>query len=336
MSVPRLPLGLPPDGIFSGRALLRAERVQVAILVGVTAGIVAAAAFAMVPEMLAKDFTYPWRGARAILDGANPYEAVRPTGPPPFDMHFMYPLTAAVAVLPLGFLPVEVAGVLFIAVGVAAMVYAITAQGMGRAWMLLSPPFFLSVSLAQWGPLLVAGASLPLLSWTLACKPTIGLALFAWRPSWRTAMAGAGLAAIAFAVEPGWVADWLAAARTVEGHPVPATHPLGAVALLALIKWRRPEARLVAAMSLVPQNPYFYDQLPLFLAARGGRQVLVLTALAWVAWFATEWQCGGGRSCGPEARPWVLALMFIPATVMALWPRKDDGAPRAGGANPGA
>src|SRR5262245_23101960 len=106
---------LPPHSIFTGRPLSRGERVVIAVLVSIAAGLAAAIAFQKLPGMMARDFTYPWSGARALASGADPYQVIRPTGPPPADMYFMYPLTAAVAVLPLAAAPVALGGVLFVA-----------------------------------------------------------------------------------------------------------------------------------------------------------------------------------------------------------------------------
>jgi len=314
---------VPPTSIFSGRPLERRERAALAVLIGVAAGLAAALAFLRVPEMLARDFTYPWWGARALLDGQNPYEVIRPRGPAPYDMWFMYPLTAAMAVTPLALLPAPVAGILFTALGAAAFTYVITANGLGRAWVLLSPSFGLAVVLAQWTPLLVAAAFATPLAWALACKPTIGAALFAYRPRVRTAVIVASFVALAFIVQPDWLAEWLRTARTVGGHPAPAFRPLGALALLALLRWRRPEARLVAVLALVPQNLYFYDQLPLWLAARNGRQALLLTVTCWVAAVIVHAQCPVPGSCGAEGERWVILLLYLPAAAIALFDRSS-------------
>jgi hypothetical protein len=312
--------------IFSGRPLERAERLQIAILVGAAAGLAAYLSFQLVPDMVARDFTYPWRGGRAILAGDNPYVTIRPQGPPPYEMYFMYPMTAALAALPFALFVAQVGGALFVAAGAAALTFAITRDGLGRCWMLVSPSFMLAVVLGQWSPILIAAALLTPLAWLLTCKPTIGLALFTFRPGWRPAVICAAFVALAFLIEPRWLSGWLQATGTVREHYIPALRPLGILALLALVRWRRGEARVVAAMALVPQNMYFYDQLPLWLAARSGRATLLLTSLAWVAWVLAERRCGGRPFCGPEAEPWVIGLLYLPAAAMAIL--SDRGAPQ--------
>jgi hypothetical protein len=310
------------DGIFSGRELTPRERLAIALIIALGAGTATMLAFIQRPEMLARDFTYPLRGAQALLNGLDPYEAIQPSGPPPYDWPFMYPLTAALVAVPFAVLPMQLAGVLFVTLSVAAFVYVMTKGGMGRCWALLSVPFCLSVVLAQWGPLMIAGAMNPLLGWSLAAKPTIGLALFAYRPGWRTALAALALVLLAFIVQPDWLTDWVRVARTLDGHPVPATNVIGAGAVLSLLRWRRPEARLVGVMALMPQNLYFYDQLPLLLVARTGREAFALTLTSWVAWAGMKVQCGAEPFCGAHAEPWILACMYLPAAALACFARQ--------------
>jgi hypothetical protein len=307
------------ESIFSGRELTRRERLAISLIIAFGAGIATMFAFMERPEMLARDFTYPLRGALALMEGQDPYEVIRPSGPPPYDWPFMYPLTAALVATPFALLPMQLAGVLFVMCGVTAFVYVMSKGGLGRCWVLLSVPFFMSVVLAQWGPLIIAGTMSPVLGWALAAKPTIGLALFAYRPTWKTAAAALLLTTIAFLVQPDWMAEWFGVARTLEGHPIPAANPIGALSLLALLRWRRPEARLVGVMALIPQNLYFYDQLPLWLAARNAREGLVLTFASWVAWAGMKVQCVDPHWCGPEAEPWILACVYLPAAAIVLF-----------------
>jgi hypothetical protein len=318
-----------PASIFSGRPLARGERLQIAVLFGLAAGFAAWAAFQILPDMMARDFTYPWRGARALLEGQNPYEVIRPTGPAPFDHWFMYPLTAAIAVLPLGLAPAQAGGVIFVILGTTALTYVVTARGMGACWIFASVPLALSVVLAQWPPLLIAATVTPALAWALTCKPTIGLALFLYRPTWTSAAVCAGFVTLAFLVQPGWLSDWLQATRTLSEHHAPVTTPVGALPLLALLRWRRPEARVVAAMALVPQNFYFYDQLPLWLAARTGRSALALTILSWIAWIGMTMRCGDVPSCAWGAEPFILSLLYLPATALVLVDRESIAHARA-------
>jgi len=305
-------------GLFSGRPLTTDERVVVAVLVGVCAGLAAFAVFALYPFMAAKDFTYPWRAARALADGLDPYVAIKPTGHYPFETRFPYPLPTAIAALPFAWLVPTVAGALFYGISAALMAFALSRDGLWRFWAFASAPFAMATALAQWSPLLVAATLLAPLGWALVLKPTLGAALFTYRPTWRAAALAALLVAISLAVNPRWPAEWLDVARHVQRHPAPVLEPFGAIALLALLRWRTPEGRLVAAMACVPQNLYFYDQLPLWLVARNGREAFALSALSWVALGITSASCHDQFFCGREARPWVIWLIYVPATLLVL------------------
>lgn len=276
--------------------------------------------FALYPFMGAKDFTYPWRAARALVDGLDPYVVIRPTGHYPYESPFPYPLPAAFAALPFAWLVPTVAGALFYGISAALMAWALGRDGLWRFWAFASAPFAMATVLAQWSPLLVAAALLTPLAWALACKPTLGAALFAYRPTPRAALLVAAVVAVSLAVQPRWPAEWLDAVRHVERHPAPVLRPFGFIALFALLRWRTPEGRLVAAMACVPQNLYFYDQLPLWLVPRNGREAFAMSALSWVALGAANLTCHRAYFCGPEAEPWVIWLVYVPATLLVLRP----------------
>jgi hypothetical protein len=205
-----------------------------------------------------------------------------------------------------------------------ALAFLLMRRGLGQFWLLLTVPFGLAIVLAQWSPLLMAGALSVPLSWALACKPTIGLALFAWRPSWKSATVCAALLAIGFFVNPFWVGEWWQAARRVPGHGAPITHAFGFLPPLALLRWRNPAARLVVIMTLMPQNLDFYDHLPLFFAATSGAELFGLTALSWIAWGGTRLQCSDPYFCGTQAAPWIIALLYLPATLLVLRPGRRE------------
>ncbi len=243
------------------------------------------------------DFTWPWRGARALLHGQNPYDTIRPIGAYPFDSYFKYPLPAALLAMPLAPLSAEAAAGVFMAISVGLLAWTLTRidldNGLESRWpLLLSGCVFSGVRSAQWAPLL--SAALLLSPWTVGLgvvKPNLGIAMFAARPSWRAAMTGGLILAISLVVLPSWLADWLYVMRTnLENHyrsPVaggPGILIFGPVLLLILLRWRRPEARLIAVLACVPQVPTFYDQLlVLVLVARSRIESLSLAILSMVA-----------------------------------------------------
>src|SRR5512138_3150710 len=75
-------------------------RLAIAFALGAWGAFIAYFALAATPEHLAKDFSWPWRAANALLHGQNPYTVIRPTGAYPYNAGFFYPLPAALAALP--------------------------------------------------------------------------------------------------------------------------------------------------------------------------------------------------------------------------------------------
>jgi hypothetical protein len=118
-------------------------------------------------------------------------------------------------------------------------------------------------------------------------------------------------------VVPRWPLEWLEALRAAPRYRGPAFSLIGAFTLLGLWRWRRREGRLFVAMALVPQLSLFYDQLPLWFVPSTIWRSLALTALSWVAWF--QWYPSRGLSSSVAvAKPWILALIYLPALIM-LW-----------------
>ena len=313
-----------PASLFAGRPVTAGERRVLALVIGVACALGVWIVTQRMPAFVAKDFTYPWRAARALLAGLDPYVVMQPTGAYPFESRFPYPIPAALVALPVAWLPAGVAAALFFGASAAALSWALLADGgIGRLAMLASAPFAMALVLGQWAPLLVAGALLPAFGWALACKPTLGLALFVSRPSRGAVVGGAALTLVGLLLLPRWPLDWVRAATQTVGHPAFVVRPFGWIPLLALVRWRDPDARLIAALACVPQNPFFYDQLPLWLVARSGRAGIALSALSWVAYAGTRAVCDDPHFCGDEGAPWVLWLVYVPATLLVLARGRD-------------
>ena len=278
-------------------------------------------------EAKARDFDQVWFAARALFGGRNPYAEIGP------GLHFdwpaplYYPLTAAVAVSPLAALPRSVAAVLFAAIASGAFVWAATRRSLAPAVVITSASAALAAETVQWSPLLGAAYSIPGLGALLCAKPTIGFAIWCARPT-RVAFVGALLlGGIALLVIPTWPADWLQALRhtslaTAGGTPyfAPIRSAGGAFALLALLRWRRPEARLLFALACVPQTPLLYETVPLFLIPSS----LIEGGVLWLgSWLAALWLSAAGPFGTDIARFRVSVntigwCLYFPAVVMVL------------------
>jgi len=95
----------------------------------------------------------------------------------------------------------------------------------------------------------------------------------------------------------------------------------GPVLLLALLRWRRPEARLLLALAIVPQSILFYDQLLLWLVPATMRQSVLLSLLSVLALILGErgFPAGAGHAEVTAAyAPMIMALLFLPCLIMVL------------------
>ncbi len=265
-------------------------------------------------NMLAADFTWPWRGARALLVGQNPYHVVQSTGAYPFDAPLYYPLPALLFVLPLAWLSAPVAGGVFMGISTALLVYGLTRHGYERLPVLLSLPFCNALIWPQWAPLITATLVSPALLPLALAKPSIGMAVFAARPSWRGVWASAALLAVSLVVLPTWPLDWLAAVRQ-HGGVLPLAHFPGPLVLLAALRWRDWRARLLLTMVCVPQIAY--DVLPIWLVARTFRQQLMLSCCSWLS--LLMWPYAAALH-GNDWMMWLVLWIYLPALVLLLWP----------------
>jgi hypothetical protein len=204
------------------------------------------------------------------------------------------------------------------AVSSALCAWGVARTDPDRFPLFLSAPFFLALSLGQWSPLLVAAALLPALAPLIVAKPNLGAAVWLAAPRFWPLAGGAAIVAISLVVMPEWPAAWLANVSGREEKVVPVLHPGGVVLLLALIAWRRPEARLLAVLSVVPQALLFYDQLLLWLVPRSRRQSIALSLASLVLFLAWRWSLAPGDFEVRRAIPYAFALYPLALSIL-LW-----------------
>jgi hypothetical protein len=221
------------------------------------------------------DFVFPWQAARYLLAGRDPYVALPGNLAEPFESPLLYPLPTVLAAVPVSGLSLPAAGAIVMGLSAALLAFVITREGWHRLWMLGSAPFVMAINLGQWSPLVTVAALEPTIGFLASLKPNIGLAVFAYRPTWRMVIGGAVVVVLSLVILPRWPIEWLRAVRSLPGHPAPilAVHGAGLVLLLAALRWRTPEGRLLLVSACVPQLLLFADQLPLWLVARTRREM---------------------------------------------------------------
>jgi hypothetical protein len=301
-------------------------RILVALVIGVVCGLVAFLLHGR--SGFWPDFVFPWAAARHLLDGRDPYVMLPGGLKEPFETPLLYPLPTVLAAVPFARLSMAAAGGIVMGISSALLSFVLSERGWQRLWMLASAPFVMAVSLGQWSPLVVVAALQPTLGALASLKPNIGLAAFAYRPSRGMLIGGAIVLALSLVVLPRWPLEWLHAVRSLPGHPAPLLifHGAGFVLLLAALRWRTPEARLLLVSACVPQLPFFSDQLPLMLVAKTRSELVALTALSQIGFLAWFTFLTKDEAYVPKAAPYVLAFIFIPALILVLRrPNEDHG-----------
>jgi hypothetical protein len=234
---------------------------------------------------------------------------------------------------PFGMLPLQAARLLFAALSAALLAYAVTRDGMWRLIMFLSAPFWYAAIRAQWSPLIAAATLLPALGVLAALKPTVGAAVVFAQRTQRAQLvimvASIALVVASLLIDPAWPSGWLASIRGAAQITAPIAHwRVGApILLLGLLRWRRPEARLLVALACVPQSTIIYEGLYFMLVPRTRRGLLVASLGSYVGYMwqshyaltaATleELQYGAGDA--------LVACFYLPALV-AILRRPNEG-----------
>ena len=271
------------------------------------------------PSLYAIDFTYCWNAARYLIAGDNPYWRM-PPGAYPVSGPLLYPLPTAIITAPLAWLPVQVAGAVFNGLSAMLLAYALARRAYWQLMMFLSPSYVLAYYNIQWSPLMVAATMLPWLSSLAIAKPNLGLVVAAARPNWWLFGGTVFFGVLSLLFIPHWPLDWWHALHQQRTQHTPALiWPLGAAGLIGLLRWRQPESRILAVLTLVPTSAVPYDHLFLWLIPRTWWQSLLLTATAWLGWLVLLATGPHDLTRSPTMAHFLVALgIYVPAALM-VW-----------------
>lgn len=266
----------------------------------------------------AGDVSIPLCAGEALFRGENPYLVCRGVHSDGVTPNTMNPLTTAIITLPLMALPRPAAAGVFFGLSSAILAWALTRDG--EYWRLLTFlafPFWAALQTVQWAPLLLAIYFWPtLLPLTLA-KPHIGAAIALNIPWQRWPVIIAALLGLLSLI---WMPTWPLAMLTGVGAPGEYRPPIagipGVLLILAALRWRTRQARLLLTLSLAPQRA-FYDQLLVFGVVCSRRELLILILSSWLcylAWFLTIL----------PGVPWFIWLIYLPALAIVLLQRPPE------------
>jgi hypothetical protein len=317
------------------RAPTRATRLACALLIALATGAYTYSFLTDFPSAVlptgstiqARDFTYSWLAARAVAQGVDPYEYVLAQKTPSAGGWF-YAYPAALVALPFAWLPVELAGAVFVAVGCGLLAFVVSREGLWRLAFFLSAPAVRVCRSVQWAPFLIAGAVAPGMLGIVAAKPNIAAAFFAYQTSRRDVLrgliGGMVLVGISLLLAPTWPADWIHTLRSdqsVSQYQPPILTLLGWPIALAALKWRRREARLLLVMGCLPQNGFFYEQLALFLVPITFIETVLLAGVSHIGYNLAVWTRDPTAYVETLSRwysPFMIASLYLPCVAMVL------------------
>ncbi len=319
---------MPPIQITGPSRLARAI---VAVVVGSAGALTHYLKFRAVPDHPG-DFGLAWFGARALIQGGNPYELIGPGLAYDWPWRLIYPATAMVVAMPLAALPQLTATLLFVFISCALLAWSVTARAWFPLLMCSSAAFLIAAGAAQWSPILTAAMALPPLALVFAAKPTIGfaLAISGSRQVQWFALAGlVATTAVSLILFPQWPVAWFKSLSTAVQVAPPLLRMGGFAILLALLRWRRPEARLIVVLACVPQTGSWYEILPLFLVASSAREMMILSGVSSLGWLAQDWimRAGNEVEFNQQVGALMVALAYLPATIIVLRRPNENAIP---------
>jgi len=260
------------------------------------------------------DFDLLYNAAAHLIRGENPY---------PIATH--YPLPAVLLAVPFTVLPLGAARPIFDVLVGWAFVYAIWRyRGTFAILAVLSGAYLFAMLNGQTTPLMVAASLIPALGFLLAVKPNTSAALWIARPSRIAVLGVSAFLVLSILVLPSWPRDWWMALQQDNTDLVPPVlRPFGLVLLLAALRWRSPEGRLLLAIAFIPQNTLPHELVPLALIPANLLEMGIYVAGSWIAvavaadgmhlshslteWTATSW-------------PATLCAVYLPMLYLVLRP----------------
>lgn len=257
------------------------------------------------------DFDSLYRAAADLMAGKNPY---------PLAAEFPYPLPAVLLAVPFTAIPPGLARPIFDILVGWGLAYALWRYRGPYALLALgSGAYIVALAASQVTPLLVAASLVPALGFLLAVKPTTSAALWIARPSWTAILGASLLFVVSLVVAPSWPMDWWMALPADKAWLAPPLlRPFGFILLLAALRWRSPEGRLIFATAFIPQTGLPYELVPLALIPSNRLEMGIYVAGTWVAAAAAGPWLGQSSVSNGTAWPLTLCAVYLPMLYLVL------------------
>jgi len=223
------------------------------------------------------DFDFLYDAAARLVRGENPYLLA--------TQSFPYPLPAVLLAVPFTAISLGLARPIFDVLVGWAFVYALWRyRGPYSLLALLSGAYLFAMGNGQTTPLMVAAILVPALGFLLAVKPNTSASLLIARPSWIAVLGVSLFLVLSLVVLPSWPRDWWMALPLDQSELVPPVlRPFGFVLLLAALRWRLPEGRLIFANAWIPQTTLPYELVSLALIPTNRLEMVIFAAGSWIA-----------------------------------------------------
>jgi hypothetical protein len=273
----------------------------------------------MLPDRTS-DFDALYDTAIRLVQRQNPY--------PPGMQGLPYPLPAVLLAVPFTLIPVGIARPIFDILIGWAFAYALWKhRGPFGLLAIVSGPYLFAMASGQTTPLMVAASLIPALGFLQVLRPNTSAPLWIARPTWIALLGAGGFLALSLAILPTWPRDWWMAlpADTTQLVP-PIMRPLGFVLLLAAVRWRTPEGRLILATAFAPQSTLLYELVPMALVPANRLEMLVFVASSWIPLLAADQLLIAPGSAEWGMIGWQVTLFagYLPMLALLLRRRPGD------------
>jgi hypothetical protein len=268
------------------------------------------------------DFDFLYDAAARLVQGENPYL--------PATQWFPYPLPAVILAAPFTLIPLALARPVFDVLIGWAFVYALWRYRAPYGLLaVLSGAYLFAMENGQTTPLMVAAILVPALGFLLAVRPSTAASLWIAWPS-RIALLGASaFLFLSLVILPSWPWDWwLALPLDNTSLMPPVLRPFGVVLLLAALRWRSAEGRLILAAALIPQSTLPYELVPLALIPANRFEMGIYIAGSWIAVVAAEGLLGNLAGWTVPGWPVTLGAVYLPMLYLVLR-RRSRSAPES-------